>query len=362
MGMTEREVHACNTSARSLSRHPRRNVRDWFALLAQAGDADGPPDSYGEGAALQALERRVAELLGTEAGVFVIKGVIAQQAALRVWTDRSGVPVVALHPACHLDRDEAGGYERLHRLAAVRLGTVAPFTAEDLEQAAERLGVVTVELPLRRAGFRLPNWDELVAISRWCRENGVPLHLDGARLWESTPYYGRTLAEIVALVDSVYVSFYKGLGGLAGCVLAGSAEFVAAARPWIARQGGSLATAFPYVLAATEGLERYLPRMPEYHARAVSLAAALAAVPGVFVAPTPPHTNAFQVYLPGAAARLRAANLAVAEADSVWLFDGFAAAPIPGLAMAEVQVGEATADLTDREAVTLVSRLVDMAA
>jgi threonine aldolase len=223
----------------------------------------------------------------------------------------------------------------------------------------EPLGAVTVELPLRRAGFRLPGWDELVAISSWCRGRGVPLHVDGARLWESAPFYDRSLPEIAGLADSVYVSFYKGLGGLAGCVLAGPEDFVASVRPWLVRQGGSVYTAFPYVLAAERGLARNLPRMAGYHRRAVSLAAALAGVPGVHVAPDPPQTNAFQVYLPGGPDRLRAANLALADSDSVWLFTTFTACPVPGLAMAEVQVGEGTEAFTDDEVVTLVRRLLD---
>lgn len=336
-------------------------MRQWLADLAAVDAADGHPDRYGEGAVVQALEEQVAGLLGMPAAVFVIRGVIAQQAALRAWTDRTGVPTVALHPRCHLDSDESGAYERLHGLRPVRLGDLEPFTAADLAAVAEPLGAVTVELPLRRAGFRLTPWDDLVAISVWCREHGVPLHLDGARLWESAPYYGRSLAEIAALADSVYVSFYKGLGGLAGCVLAGPDDLVAAARPWITRHGGSLFAAFPYALAAAEGLRRHLPRMADHHARARSLAAALAGVRGVRVAPDPPHTNAFQVWLPAAADRLRAAHLDLAGRESVWLFNHFAAAPVPGFAMAEVVVGEATGRVADAEAASLVGRLVDLA-
>ena len=61
-----------------------------------------------------------------------------------------------------------------------------------------------------------------------CRERGVPLHLDGARIWESAPHLGHSVAEIAALADSVYVSFYKGLGGLAGAAVAGPEDEVGA--------------------------------------------------------------------------------------------------------------------------------------
>jgi threonine aldolase len=73
-----------------------------------------------------------------------------------------------------------------------------------------------LELPQREIGGLLPEWDDLVAQAAWTRERGIALHLDGARLWEAAPFYERSYAEIAGLFDSVYVSFYKGLGALAG--------------------------------------------------------------------------------------------------------------------------------------------------
>jgi threonine aldolase len=83
-----------------------------------------------------------------EAGRFVVKGVIAQQCALRVHCDRRRLRTVAIHPRSHVDLDEESAYERLHRLVPIRLGTDdAPFTVADLEQVTEPLGAVVVELP-----------------------------------------------------------------------------------------------------------------------------------------------------------------------------------------------------------------------
>jgi threonine aldolase len=73
----------------------------------------------------------------------------------------------------------------------------------------------------------------------------VALHLDGARLWECRPFYGRDYAQIAGLFDSVYVSFYKTLGGIAGAALAGPADVIAEARVWQRRQGGNLVRLFP---------------------------------------------------------------------------------------------------------------------
>jgi threonine aldolase len=217
---------------------------------------------------------------------------------------------------------------------------------------------LTVELPLRRAGFRLPSWEELEALATWARDRGAAFHLDGARLWEAQPFYGRSLAEIAGLADSVYVSFYKGLGGLAGCALAGPADFVAETAVWRTRHGANLYQAYPYVLAALDGLDRHLPRMAAYAERARGIALALGGVDGITATPLPPHTNAFQVYLPGDARAIEGKALEIAEAHGVWLFNSLAVSPIPGHCMGEIQVGDAAEKLPTDEIVELLRRLL----
>lgn len=346
---------------RFLSGHPRLNARARLEQLAASPFADTFPDAYGEGDLVQELEKEMAEMLGKEATVFVIKGVIAQLAALRVWTDRTGTPTVALHPKSHIDFDENAAYERLHNLRGIRLGEHNPISYKNLTSVKERIGVVVIELPLRQAGYKLPEWKELEEISSWCRENQIPLHFDGARMWEITPYYERSLAEISALADSVYLSFYKGLGGLAGCVLAGSADFIREADLWKARHGGNLYTAFPYVISAKIGLAERLPKMGEYYKRAVELASELSEIAGVSIAPNPPQCNAFQIYLPADKSKLEEVSLEIAKETSVWLFGGFAETALPGLTMAEISVGDVTAALSNAEVVELIQLLIERA-
>ena len=91
-------------------------------------------------------------------------------------------------------------------------------------KSKEPVASLLLELPQRDLGGQLPTWDELVAQTAWAHEHGAAAHMDGARLWESAPFYGRSYAEISGLFDSIYVSFYKGIGALAGSALAGSAE------------------------------------------------------------------------------------------------------------------------------------------
>ena len=348
---------------RWISGHPPQSQQAWLSRLAQSPPAEPAPDVYGEGPAVARLEAEVAGLLGKEAAVFMHKGVVAQQCALRVWTDRTGRRTVALHPRSHIAADEGNAYERLHNLIGLPVGQDwAPFTVRDLEALAEPLGAVTVELPLRRAGFKLPSWAELTDIAAWARDHRVPLHIDGARLWESGPFYGRSYAEIAALADSIYVSFYKGLGGLAGCILAGPADFLAAARVWQTRMGGNLYTVFPYVIAAGDGLAHHLPKMAGYRARAQEVAAALAGELGLRVAPDPPHTNAFQVFLPQPAGALEQAGRIIAEQDQAWLLGWLVETALPGVTMTEIQIGEAAEAWRTEEIVAAFRRLLDLAA
>lgn len=344
-----------------LSGHPPRSQREWFAALAEHAHS-APLDVYGQGREVQALEAEIAALLGKPAAVFVPKGVIAQQAALRVWCDRAGVAAVAVHPRCHLVEDEDRALEYLHRIRLVSVGAREnPFTVADLDALHQALGAAVVELPLRRAGFKLPDWEALTAISRWGRARGLALHFDGARLWESQPFYGRPLAEIAALADSVYVSFYKGLGGLGGCALAGPADFIAAVKPWLTRHGAYPFSIAPYVVAARTGLAHHLPKMAGYVERARHLAAALKTLPGLRVVPDPPQTNGFQVWLPASKAELEP-RLSTIEAKAgirlfPWLRDGQA----PACCFGEVQVGEAAQMLTDEAVLAALQQLLQSA-
>lgn len=354
------DIELRNRCTRWLNGHrPLRSMRESLLALADLPDASQALDVYGDGAALQALEAEVAALLGKPAARFMHKGVAAQLAALRVHCGTGDGPV-ALHPQSHIAIDEAEAFEVLMGLRGQRIGGVdQPFSAGHLAALIQRPAVVVVELPLRRAGYRLPGWGELQAISHWCRAAGVPLHFDGARLWEAAAYYGRPLAEIAALADSVYVSFYKGLGGLAGCVLAGEAAFIADIAPWQSRLAGNLFTVHPFVLSARQGLRQQLPRMAAYRERALALAAHLAAQPGWRVAPEPPQVNAFQLHLPVAPERLREGLLQVARAQAFWLgARAVASQQLAGGAMVEVVIGDAADGWADGEAVERLRQAV----
>ena len=147
-------------------------------------------------------------------------------------------------------------------LRAVRLAKRPELliTEADVIDCPERFGTLLLELPQREAGFFLPSWDDLVAVTHAARKRGAVLHLDGARLWESQFRLGKTLAVTAGLFDSLYVSFYKALGGISGAALAGTKSFVDEARVWRHRYGGMLFGQWPAALSALHGLSVELPR------------------------------------------------------------------------------------------------------
>ncbi|MBV1854684.1 threonine aldolase family protein [Catellatospora tritici] len=332
----ERRRRAQRGCDRILSAHRVPIMREQLALLDSL-DLDGWPDFYGGGPVTE-LERRVAELLGKPAAVFFPTGTMAQQVALRCWAERTGSPVVALHPLSHVEALERGAYESLSGLRGV-FPTREPRqpTPAEVRDLDEPYGTLLVELPLREPGFLLPSWDELTELVAAARSRGARVHFDGARLWESAPHLGHDLATIAGLADSVYVSLYKTLGGLAGAVVAGPADFVAQARAWRHRYGGNLFQQWPAALTALAGLDRELPRLPEYVAHAKVVAQALAKLPGALVHPAVPHTHQFQLWLPGPAERLNEAMIALAEQRRIWLCNAFTDRA-PGRAMAEITV------------------------
>ncbi|HWF00239.1 MAG TPA: beta-eliminating lyase-related protein [Caulobacteraceae bacterium] len=362
--MTDSDKRALRLNCtRWLSLDPPRSAADWVAAMAASSHLDLGLDAYSGGPAIELLERRVADLLGKPAGLWFPKGIVAQQAALLAHAAQRGRDVIALHPRSHLALDEGDALSRLAGLTMARIGgTHRHFDVADIERLAEPLAAVTVEVPLRRAGYIAPAWDELAAISTWSRERGVPFHLDGARLWEVQPWYGRPLSEIAGLADSVYVSLYKGLGGIAGCVLAGSEALIAAARPWRLRYGGDLPLAFPLIVTALDGLATTLPRMGEYHRHALALAQAIDGTPGARVFPAPPHCNSFQVHFAAPPEAMETAALAHARQTGEWTFGRFEAGPLPGTAFGEVAVAAASLAWTPAQAAQAVAALRQRAA
>ncbi|GAA2143840.1 beta-eliminating lyase-related protein [Nocardioides koreensis] len=318
--------------------HRRTTPGEVFSSLASACEELGIEDwdRYGDGGAVARVEEQVAEVLGKPAAVFFVSGTMAQQAMLRVWCDRRGSSRVALPDLSHLLFHELDGPRLLHglRFEPLTEGRHTP-TADDLRALPAGLGAALVELPLRDAGCLLPEWDDLAALAGAARDLGVPLHADGARIWESQPFYDRPLPEIAGLFDSMYVSFYKGLGAPAGAAVVGEQDAMDELRGWRQRMGGQLHQLTPYAVPALLGLRDRLPRMGEYVAWARALAGELVAA-GLRVNPSPPHINTFEVFADAPLHDVEERLAALMEREKVQPCGSWRETTVPGVSTTEV--------------------------
>lgn len=197
------------------------------------------------------FETRIAKLLSKEHGLFFITGVQAQLAAAKVHCDKANKNIAARHTSCHSEVAENRAYRELYHLDRVLLGSVPNElpTIEEIQEVlnlpeTERPAVVILEIPSRVCLCETYTFEQLEQISAACRNASVALHMDGARLWEIEPYYqataGKSLVDLGALFDSVYVSMYKGLGGATGAfLLSNDSDFVDDVSIWQRRAGGN---------------------------------------------------------------------------------------------------------------------------
>jgi threonine aldolase len=343
--------------------HRVRKPAEMYAAMAAWCEANGVShDVYGEGALIQEFERKVANLLGFEAAVFCISGTMTQVTALRLAAMERGNAPVALHPTSHIFVHERSNYQLLGHFDALQVGErTRPWTAADIEAVPDRLSAVGLEIPMREIGGQLSSWDELQAIKAHCRAHGIHLHMDGARLWEAAAGYGRHVAEIAAGFDSSYVSLYKGIGGLGGAMLAGSAGFVARAAEWFRRQGGNVVHRSPYVVAAAMQFDARLAAMPDYFRRTEFLYEVLRAHPVLKVNPARPQANMLHVHLPVSRERALDIRRELAEQHGIWIFHRVNHGVLPDTSYFELYVGDNLLALSEdrvREAVALLAGAV----
>ena len=264
---------------------------------AEVGDdhLDGDPTT-------RRLEERVAALLGKDAALFFPTGTMANQCAVGVHT-RPGTEILVDADAHIVNLTMAG----VAALSGVQprfvTATGLAFDAADLRRAvrppskhAPRPSLVSVENTHNGAGGVITSLECLRAIADVARDVGVPLHLDGARLWNVEAATGVPMADYASCADSVMISFSKGLGAPVGAALAGSREFIDAAWDVRKRLGGALRQSGILAAAALFGIDNHRDRLADDHANAARLAAAVDGVGGARV--VRPQTNIVMTDLP----------------------------------------------------------------
>ncbi|MEC1524654.1 beta-eliminating lyase-related protein [Neobacillus niacini] len=299
--------------------HGPRNIK---VLKDALMDIDGETESemYGKGTIIDDFQEKMAKYLGKESAVFFPSGTMAQQIALRIWCDRKGVKKVAYHPLSHLEIHEEDGLKELHHIETILLADKdRVIQQEDVVSLKEEISCLLLELPQREIGGQLPDYKTLEDISAYCKDSGIKLHLDGARLFEILPYYQKTAAEVSSLFDSVYVSFYKGIGGIAGAILAGEKTFTEESKVWKRRHGGDLISLYPYSLTADFYFEQRVGKMNQYYEEAKELAQYFNRCHGVSTKPLEPVSNMFHIHFEAPKEEIEGILVAIYEETGIGL-------------------------------------------
>ncbi len=268
---------------------PDPTMRDAIAE-AEVGD-----DVYGEDPTVNELETRAADILGTDAALYCPSGTMANQVAIDVWTEPG--QELLLEAASHIYRYELGGAAR-HAGVQTRpvdgrpRGVLPPARIEEhlTEQALHvaGTGLVALENTHNNYGGRAIEPAAIAGAAEVAHEAGVPVHLDGARLWNAAAAQHIAPATFVDHVDSVMVSLSKGLGAPVGSILAGPRGFIDEARRSRKGFGGGMRQAGVLAAAGLVGLDRRQSVRAD-HERASRLAEGMTAIDGLDV--VHPETN-----------------------------------------------------------------------
>ena len=225
-------------------------------------------DTYSLGGNVKQLEKKCAEMLEKEAAVFMPTGTLANHLAIR---KLCGVkPRAIVQEQSHLYNDSGDCVTRLSNINLMPLAKRCPyFTPETLKAAVEQaesgrvinpVGAVMIESPVRRQWGKIMPFDEMKAVTDYCRDKQIGSHLDGARLYMMSGATGILPADYAALFDTVYVSLYKYFGAPFGAILAGTAEFTDGLYHDRRMFGGGLASANFAAALALQGIDGFEER------------------------------------------------------------------------------------------------------
>ena len=272
--------------------HPSPEMRRAM-YEAELGD-----DVYGEDPTVNALEAKAAERLGKEAAVFVASGTMGNLVSVLAHAQRGDE--IILGNQSHIFRGEAGGSSVLggvsfHTISNDDRGMLDP---EDIRAAIRpndphmpRTALVCVENTQNFCGGSALTQDDMHAVSTVAGEHGLPVHVDGARIFNAAVALEAPVAELARDADSVTFCLSKGLSCPVGSVIVGSADYIQEARRWRKMVGGSMRQVGAIAAAGVVALDTMVGRLAEDHANARKLAEGLAEIPGIDIDPESLPTN-----------------------------------------------------------------------
>jgi threonine aldolase len=251
-------------------------------VAAPVGD-----EQRNEDPSVNALCQRVMELLGKEAAIFLPSGTMCNMIAILVHC-RAGDEIIAADVA-HIISTEAAGAAALAG-AQIRplLSEAGIFTAQQVQETLRPIKrnvpptrLVCVEQTVNRSGGKIWPLDSLQSIAATARENGLSMHMDGARLLNAVVATGIPAKDYAKTMDSLWIDLSKGLGCPVGGVLAGSHDFIEQAWPWKHRLGGAMRQAGILAAAGSFALDHHVERLAEDHQNAQVFAEQISNIPGL---------------------------------------------------------------------------------
>jgi threonine aldolase len=274
-------------------------------LQAFDGAVGIAPDSFTRGGTVDRIEQRCAEMLGKEAAVFMPTGTLANHLAIRQLCGMK--PRAVVPEQSHLYNDTG---DCVPRLSGINLMPLAPgrpaFTLAELQGAlrasvtgrvVSAVGAVMIESPVRRQHGQIMPYEDIVAITGYCKAQGIATHLDGARLYMMAAATGISPQQYAAHFDTVYVSLYKYFGAPFGAVLAGTRACLDSLYHERRMFGGGLASASLAAALALQGIEGFAERFGTAMARGAALFDCLNTCEGIKVRRFPHGSNIFPVEL-----------------------------------------------------------------
>ena len=260
-------------------------------------DAEVGDDTYREDPTVRELEEETARLLGKEAALFVPSGCMGNEIAVVVHTKPGDFILLDRHS--HIVQTEARAVtEMLGRRFLLRDGDRGRMAASEVDSlepnggpAPGTIGLVEVENTHNWGSGALYSVGALEGVARAARKRGLPVHLDGARIWNAGAATGTNVSEFAAHADTVMVCYSKGLGAPVGSAIAGTKAFIQEARGARKMLGGAMRQAGILAAGALHGLRHHRERLAEDHRRAKRLAEAFAATEGLAIDPAEIETN-----------------------------------------------------------------------
>lgn len=282
------------------------STKEYSVLLSQIADEKGIiADSYSRNGVVEELEKRMAKILGKESAIYMPTGTLANNIAIKKLCGTKDRVIVQAES--HLYNDSGDAAQKLNNLSLIPLApNQASFSLDEVKDIVNRtvngrvktgVGAISIESPVRRKDNEMFDFQTMKSISDYAKQNGIKIHLDGARLFNACVHEGKKPVEYASLFDSVYISLYKNFNAASGAVLAGSKEFIKDLYHERRMFGGGMPQVWPFAAVALQYLDSFLSDYAESLHQSEALFSLLEKNSAFNVEKIPNGTNVFKLFV-----------------------------------------------------------------